>query len=131
MPDSPKISTTVPTSPTETQTTTQSPRGKRQVSIERQPDASATSELRTGSISPVKRVVVDVRKLSTKSKSPGPGIRGSPQVTIPQEMPIPGSISEVDSPVEAAAIAGSQNDVGGPLVPSPAPAQNFQGAVDE
>ena len=131
MPDSPQISTTVPTPPTETQTTTQSPRSKRQVSIERQPDASATSELRTGSILPVKSVVVDVRKLSTKSKSTGPRITGSPQVTIPQEMPIPGSISEVDSPVEAAATAGSQSDVGDPLVPSPAPAQNFQGAIDE
>jgi hypothetical protein len=131
MPDSPKISTTVTTAPGETQTTTQSPRTKRSVSIERQPDASATSEIREASVTPVQSVVVDVRKLSAKPKSTGPRITGSQQVTVTQEMPIPGSISEVDTPLEAKPTAEAQIDVGGPLVPSPAPAQNFQGAVDE
>ena len=49
-----------------------------------------------------------------------------------QAIPAPRSITEVETPGETLkSNQFSALDVGGPLVPSPGPAQNFQGAVDE
>lgn len=54
---------------------------------------------------------------------------------VQQSVPAPRSITEVDTPGETAKTNQlsqfSTMDVGGPLVPSPGPAQNFQGAIDE
>jgi hypothetical protein len=54
------------------------------------------------------------------------------QPTDFQTLPAPRSIQEVQTPEESLKTNQlSAMDSGGPLVPSPGPAQNFQGAVDE
>ena len=117
--------------PAQTSTQTGSGGAKRPVAITLQQDVSASIELRSESARLAQSAVVDVRKLSAQTKSIGPRKTGSAQVVVPQEMPVPGSITEVDTPLEPAAITQSLTDVGGPLAPSPGPSQNFQGAVDE
>src|SRR6185295_13884524 len=58
----------------------------------------------------------------------------SVQTPTLQSMPVPGSITEVDTPTEPSSRSLLMNqaaDVPQPLVPSPAPSQHFQGAIDE
>lgn len=117
--------------PTQNPAPPSSGQAKRPVSTTRQQDASASNELQSQRVLVAQSAVVDVRKLSAQTKSMGARKTGSAQVAVQQEMPIPGSITEVDTPLQPAPTNQPLIDVGGPLVPSPAPSQNFQGAVDE
>jgi hypothetical protein len=120
-----------PVAPVQTAQPSTSGEAKRTVSMTRQRDGSAAGEIQSQPVVMAQSAVVDVRRLSAQTKSMGPRKTGSPQVTVPQEMPMPGSIAEVDAPSQMALINEATIDVAGPLVPSPGPSQNFQGAVDE
>ena len=102
-----------------------------------------TSQIQSKRVVSVTKSVVNMRALAdaeaTASKS-NKKLRGaalqSPGADF-QTMPVPGSIPEVNTGskpsglVEEAPAQLNSMDVGGPLDPSPGPAQNFQGAIDE
>ena len=76
-----------------------------------------------------KTVTISIRNLVQKNPKGMSSSIVSPGVL--QAMPVPGTIKEVDAPEAPMALRSSQLDVGGPLVPSPGPVQNFQGEFDE
>lgn len=73
---------------------------------------------------------VNVRELASKKPSKKLGIALAPIGGF-QVMPVPGSIGEVETPAEQPAANQATVDEGGLNIASPAPAQNFQGAIDE
>lgn len=88
----------------------------------------------------VTKSVVNVKTLAASgpvtsaTSTPAKGRKGLvvQPADVQQMVPAPRSITEVETPGET--LTSSQfsiMDSGGPLVPSPGPAQNFQGAVDE
>lgn len=97
------------------------------------------AQVKSKSIQVASTTVVNVRSLasstssvSTKSAN-GKSAKQAVQTQTLQSMPIPGSITEVDTPSAPSAnnLLMSEADVPQALVPSPAPSQNFQGAIDE
>lgn len=102
-----------------------------------------SNQIQSKRVVSVTKSVVNMRALadaeSTAAKS-SKKLRGaalqSPGADF-QTMPVPGSISEVNTGSKSSGLEEvtpaqiNSMDIGGPLVPSPGPAQNFQGAVDE
>lgn len=83
------------------------------------------------------RALADAESTATKGNKKQRGaVLQSPGADF-QTMPVPGSIPEVNTGSKSSGLQEeppaqvNSMDVGGPLVPSPGPAQNFQGAVDE
>ena len=101
------------------------------------------NQIQSKRIVSVTKSVVNVKTLASSSavtssstSTPSKGKKGAAtavQSTTFQTMPAPRSIQEVKTPGESVDITNqlSTMDLAGPLVPSPGPAQNFQGAVDE
>lgn len=89
----------------------------------------------TKSVVNVKTLAASAPVTSTSIPSKGKKTNVVQPIDVQQTMPAPRSITEVDTPGETSKSnqfnQSSTMDVGGPLVPSPGPAQNFQGAVDE
>ncbi len=104
-----------------------------------QPVASQedSAQIKSNSIQVASKTVVDVRSLASSSASAVSSKKGNQkaatQTTTLQTMPVPGSIPEVETPAEPSIKSQSLSapHVPQPLVPSPAPSQNFQGAIDE
>lgn len=97
-----------------------------------------TAQIQSKSITVVSKSVVNVRTLavsSASSKSANQKAnKQTEQAPALQTMPVPGTINEVNTPAPPPANLNQQlsaADVPSPLVPSPAPSQNFQGAIDE
>ncbi|HKU78067.1 MAG TPA: lamin tail domain-containing protein [Pyrinomonadaceae bacterium] len=94
-------------------------------------------QIKSNSIQVVSKTVVDVRSLASSTVSSKAAnqktAKQSVQTPALQTMPVPGSITEVDTPNPPSANNQlmSAIDVPQPLVSSPAPSQNFQGAIDE
>lgn len=83
------------------------------------------------------RALADAESAATKSSKKQRGaVLQLPGADL-QTMPVPGSIPEVNTGSKSSGLEEetpaqvNSMDVGGPLVPSPGPAQNFQGAIDE
>ena len=83
------------------------------------------------------RALADAESAATKiNKKQRAAALQSPGADF-QTMPVPGSIPEVNTGSKSSGLQEetpaqvNSMDIGGPLVPSPGPAQNFQGAVDE
>lgn len=96
------------------------------------------AQIKSNSIQVASKTVVDVRSLAASNNSAVSSKKGSQktatQTTTLQTMPVPGSIPEVETPAEPSTKSQSllsAPDVPQPLVPSPTPSQNFQGAIDE
>ena len=95
-----------------------------------------TVQIQSKSVKPESTTEVSLRTLTSAARKTTTSKANSPKTPSPafQTMPAPGSISEVDTPAPSEAVATKSltaADVGGPLAPSPGPAQNFQGAIDE
>jgi hypothetical protein len=94
-------------------------------------------QIKSKSIQVVSKTVVDVRSLASStatatSKITGKRAKQVAPATVLQTMPAPGTINEVNTPsAPSSNNLMSQVDVPQPLVSSPAPSQNFQGAIDE
>lgn len=92
-------------------------------------------QIKSSSLQVVSTTVVNVRSLASSniSSKTTNATKQAVQTPVLQSMPVPGSIAEVDTP--SAPSANNQLmsalDVPQPLVSSPAPSQNFQGAIDE
>jgi hypothetical protein len=97
-----------------------------------QQEPEATMQVQSNSIQVASTTVVNVRTLATSKKSNKASITKVQQTGL-ETMPVPGSIAEVQTPGESGVSNQSitETDIGGPLVPSPGPSQNFQGAIDE
>ncbi|HEX5887852.1 MAG TPA: lamin tail domain-containing protein [Pyrinomonadaceae bacterium] len=91
----------------------------------------------TTSVVNVKTLAASGARTSTATSTPSKGKKANvvQPTDVQQSVPAPRSITEVDTPGETAKTNQfsqfSTMDVGGPLIPSPGPAQNFQGAIDE
>jgi len=95
-------------------------------------------QIKSNSIQVVSKTVVDVRSLASStaaasSRSTGKAAKQVAPATVLQTMPAPGTITEVNTPSPPSGnnLLRSQVDVPQALVSSPAPSQNFQGAIDE
>lgn len=106
-------------------------RSKRTVSAAQvQQDPNATVQVEAQPAQPAIVSTVNVRALAASKSSKKLGITLAPTGGF-QTMPVPGSIGEVDTPVEEAPAKQTAADEFGLNIASPSPAQNFQGAVDE
>ena len=91
----------------------------------------------TTSVVNVKTLAASGARTSTATSTLSKGKKANvvQPTDVQQSVPAPRSITEVDTPGETAKTNPfsqfSTMDVGGPLIPSPGPAQNFQGAIDE
>ncbi|HET6976886.1 MAG TPA: lamin tail domain-containing protein [Pyrinomonadaceae bacterium] len=98
-----------------------------------------TAQIQSRSIQVVSKSVVNMRSLaaagSSSSKAANQKVaKQTIESPVLQSMPVPGTINEVNTPAPPSSnLNQSTNaaDVPQPLVPSPAPSQNFQGAIDE
>ncbi|HKS09769.1 MAG TPA: hypothetical protein VJS13_09500, partial [Pyrinomonadaceae bacterium] len=101
------------------------------------------SQIQSKRVVSVTKSVVNMRTLAeaeataTKSNKRTRGAVLQPPAADFQTMPVPGSIPEVNTGSKTSVLAEetpaqlNSMDGGGPMVPSPGPAQNFQGAIDE
>jgi hypothetical protein len=91
----------------------------------------------TTSVVNVKTLAASGSTTSNATSTPSKGKKANVvrPADVQQTVPAPRSITEVDTPGETAKTNQFNQfntmDVGGPLIPSPGPAQNFQGAIDE
>src|SRR6202008_3702553 len=96
-----------------------------------------SAQIQSKSIQVVSKSVVNVRSLAAANStatSKAANQKAAKQVAqsaVLQTMPAPGSITEVNPPSAPAANNQllSAPDIPSPLVPSPAPSQNFQGGI--
>ncbi len=89
------------------------------------PDSSG---VKASSIRPVQASVFNFRTGSKKRTGPSVTVlTGQREVVVGA----PGSIAEPEAPVTESLRVQGPVDIGGPLVPSPGPISNFQGAIDE
>src|SRR6185436_10717224 len=92
---------------------------------------SDSSDIHSKQVQPDQTAIVNFRTLAAKAKG------GKPRATVLQQdsaqlMPAPGTIEEVnESPQLSLQNNMTQSAISSPLDPSPAPATNFQGAIDE
>ena len=87
-----------------------------------------SSGLTASSIKSVQRSVFDFRSGSKKRTGPNLTVIAGQREAL---VPAPGTIAEADGPELQSLRTQAPVDIGGPLVPSPGPSQNFQGAIDE
>jgi Lamin Tail Domain len=86
------------------------------------------SGLTASSIKSVQRSAFNFRAASKKRTGPNLTVITGQRETL---VPAPGTITEAEEPEMQSLLTRARVNAVGPLVPSPGPSQNFQGAIDE